>query len=859
MLLESLVSMMKNHGFICPSPKLDGQYHRFPRGKSPDAGWIIGSIIDGPIGPIATASFGDWISGEKYFWRSDSEVTYTEEQASAIQEQMNQAAEAAERAKREQQLQAQVDAHSLLFAADSIQIPAHSYLTKKGFSANADNFGARFRKEDNATLVRAEAFTDLDGNVEFVDGGPTIRYPVLYGVQKILPTGEKKFLPGMRIKGCFHKMGGPQFRSGFDGLIILCEGFATGATLQAAFPDNIVLSCFNAGNLEPVARDIRKAFPSASICVAADEDVLTKRPNGEFFNAGRVYGTQAAQAVGGKIVFPEFSREETLAKNTDFNDLHSLLAKTHGESALSYLRKMIENQLQDRPAAEPVHFRPVETLPQESGAGVPTEPTQNPFNLAGISTLIRTKDEKGKPIRPAQQAVARALLEHYGNALVKCNSDVFRYTGTHWVLCEDKEHDLFFRQLQKLAGFDFKAGEIEACLKIFLKGIAHVPSGVNLFEPRPDRANFLNGTLHLSFSLKTPAEMAQNPGANPYFFSMEFKPHDRADYCTTVIPMEYKDEELLPENPELIPALKRVWPDSPPEQQAKIQLYEELLGAALTPLFSKIVFFQGDPQTGKSTLLMLFGKLVGKDNLASVDPTKFGESFHLEPMMNKLVNMDPDISTSGRIDDAFVKKIVDRPLLPINRKGKKIVYARLPGLHAFGCNDLPRSIENSRGVYNRRVIIVKTDTKQAGSGGGGEFSEWLWGQGPQGVLKAALRGLKRLLANGGQYTVPESSTTALEAWALENDLVAQFLEAVKHQEVRPGNQIILVGTGREIERSKLYEAFLEWAKASAPGLYVDKVHTFSKKLVKAGFETKKVEGVRKWIGIGTVESPSGQF
>src|SRR5690606_38304271 len=138
----------------------------------------------------------------------------------------------------------------------------------------------------------------------------------------------------------------------------------------------------------------------------------------------------------------------------------------------------------------------------------------------------RTRDEKGKAIKPAQQAVAKALLEHFGLALVKCGPEVFSYTGTHWVLCEEREHDLFFRQCQKLAGFDFTADSISACVKIFLKSIPQVPPGVNLFEPLPDRANFKNGTLHLAFSIKTPEEMKKDPGQSPYFFSMEFKPHD---------------------------------------------------------------------------------------------------------------------------------------------------------------------------------------------------------------------------------------------------------------------------------------------------------------------------------------------
>jgi putative DNA primase/helicase len=58
---------------------------------------------------------------------------------------------------------------------------------------------------------------------------------------------------------------------------------------------------FNAGNLEPVARAIRAKFPKLHIVICADNDVATPG------NPGLTRATEAARAVRGFVVAPDFS------------------------------------------------------------------------------------------------------------------------------------------------------------------------------------------------------------------------------------------------------------------------------------------------------------------------------------------------------------------------------------------------------------------------------------------------------------------------------------------------------------------------------------------------------------------------
>ena len=132
----------------------------------------------------------------------------------------------------------------------------------------------------------------------------------LHSLQVIDPEGGKRFQPGGRMKGCYHSIGKP------EGVLIVCEGYATGASIHEA-TGHAVAVAFNAGNLEGVARALHQKFPALRLILAADDDWQTKD------NPGKTKATAAAQAVGGWLAIPKFP-EGRGDKDTDMNDLHRL-------------------------------------------------------------------------------------------------------------------------------------------------------------------------------------------------------------------------------------------------------------------------------------------------------------------------------------------------------------------------------------------------------------------------------------------------------------------------------------------------------------------------------------------------------
>ena len=123
----------------------------------------------------------------------------------------------------------------------------------------------------------------------------------LSSLQFINENGAKKFLLGGAVKaGCY-----PIGDLNRTATILICEGFATGATLHEATGHLTICALF-AGNLTSVANCLRQQFKWATILVCGDHDTS---------GTGQREARKAAEAVGGLVALPE-------VEGRDFNDLH---------------------------------------------------------------------------------------------------------------------------------------------------------------------------------------------------------------------------------------------------------------------------------------------------------------------------------------------------------------------------------------------------------------------------------------------------------------------------------------------------------------------------------------------------------
>jgi putative DNA primase/helicase len=106
----------------------------------------------------------------------------------------------------------------------------------------------------------------------------------------------------------------------------VCEGFATGATINEATDCTVVIA-FDAGNLMPVAESVKKLYTGRKVVIAADNDQWGET------NAGISKAEQASKNLSIPFIAPVF--DDTTSKPTDFNDLAIL--QGHAEVARQLL------------------------------------------------------------------------------------------------------------------------------------------------------------------------------------------------------------------------------------------------------------------------------------------------------------------------------------------------------------------------------------------------------------------------------------------------------------------------------------------------------------------------------------------
>jgi putative DNA primase/helicase len=210
----------------------------------------------------------------------------------------------------QRQRQAEAAAMAALRWAAAVPAVAHPYLTAKTVKAHGLRLGdwpTKDRLTGEPVTLRSVLYVPMRDSSG-----------VLRSLQGITERGEKLFLSGGRVKGCYHSIGRP------SGRLLIAEGYATGATLHEATGDAVAVA-FNAGNLMAVAQALRSKFPCLSLVLAADDDHETRDPrSGELTNPGVTAARAAALKVGGKVAVPDFSGLARTPKDTDFNDLMRL-------------------------------------------------------------------------------------------------------------------------------------------------------------------------------------------------------------------------------------------------------------------------------------------------------------------------------------------------------------------------------------------------------------------------------------------------------------------------------------------------------------------------------------------------------
>ena len=323
---DSVIGEMRAAGLLVEALEVgSGKTRRVKvEGEREKRGWYRLSeiLIDGEY--YLVGAYGIWHGNDngKVSVRPGRRVTMTPEQRAAINARIkaDQAKAAAEREIQAERASAEATKVWRQYAPTG----ESDYLARKGVGA----YGVRF----HASGTIAIPMMDPRGKV--------------WGLQIVRGRDrgnklEKQFWPaGLVLAGHYHMIGGTP-----RGVTLLCEGYATGASLHEATGLPVVVA-FTANNLLPVAQAISKHYKTLRILVCADDDFASKG------NPGQQAAASAALAVSGAVVAPVFTDPVQVdlrarvaaqvdwaasdckaqagralsghAKATDFNDLHAI-------------------------------------------------------------------------------------------------------------------------------------------------------------------------------------------------------------------------------------------------------------------------------------------------------------------------------------------------------------------------------------------------------------------------------------------------------------------------------------------------------------------------------------------------------
>lgn len=177
-------------------------------------------------------------------------------------------------------------------------------------------------------------------------------------------------------------------------------------------------------------------------------------------------------------------------------------------------------------------------------------------------------------------------------------------------------------------------------------------------------------------------------------------PHNKEHYSTTRLPYNYDEMAECP-------LWKKTLDEIFEGDQKKIGTLQEFFGYCLVPdtTMKKALLLLGESNTGKSTILFLFKELIGKQNYSTVALKDMGHPQYTPQMINKLVNIDTDVSKTANEYEEHFKKITSGEEINCNQKFIE-TFSFIPKCRIIlAANIFPRITDHSSAFYNRLIII----------------------------------------------------------------------------------------------------------------------------------------------------------
>jgi putative DNA primase/helicase len=274
-----------------------------------------------------------------------------------------------------------------------------------------------------------------------------------------------------------------------------------------------------------------------------------------------------------------------------------------------------------------------------------------------------------------------------------------------------------------------------------------------------------------------------------------------------------------------------------------VALAWEMLGYLMlsgNPREAAFLFF-GHGGNGKSTLIDLIGRLLGRENVASESLDDLnGNRFRTASLFGKIANLAGDIDATYQENTAAFKRITGEDVITAEHKNMPPFKFQSWAVPVFSANKFPGSADLTEGYFRRWIVlhfhkrIPKDKIVDRGV-----LMERLERELP-GIAAKAVAAL-RVLDERGRFEPTGEAVKGKEMYMLEIDAVRQWLASADVMAKPEGWTNIVT----------LYQAYSAWATRAGHRNPV-REQEFQSRLENVGLETRTMAGFTEVAGISAV-------
>lgn len=421
----------------------------------------------------------------------------------------------------------------------------------------------------------------------------------------------------------------------------------------------------------------------------------------------------------------------------------------------------------------------------------------------GLSQITTRKNNQDKL---NHLLIALEVINHFDkDSLIFVNNSFWHWNNSGiWQKLDDRE-------LKKVINNKCKHEKITSSVVISILDLVKTETYVSQspFDQDKTFINCLNGELRY---LKS---------------GWDLKVHDRRNFRTSIIPIEYKPASKAQRFEQF---LGEVFNGDDDKNEKKL-IVIEALGYTLIPdsFLEKFILLIGNGANGKSVLLSVVKELVGMKNVSAVQPQNYGDRFQRGHLHTKLANIVTELKVGGELAEEHLKSLVSGELTTGEHKGINPFEFIPIATHWFGANHMPKTKDFSDALF-RRAIVLTFNNKFEDSNRDTTLTLKLKNE-LSGIFNLALDGLARLY-NNQCFTQCQSNLIALDEWKFETDPVSQFV--AECCEKIPA---------KNIANDNLFENFVKWSQESGITNTLGKA-AFLKRLTGLGFKKIRTNSYR---------------